>query len=132
MKVISKCFILLIFFFFCSCEFPIGLWSDNIHLSTKSASFKANGDSITIKTGGNCWWFSDVSINNEYVQDTLKEDRFKDTFKLDLDSFKIERKDKNTLFIKASKNNFKTQRKLLITLEAGDYFGHVTITQQGQ
>jgi hypothetical protein len=132
MKQYLVCIILLILFFFCSCEFPIGLWSDNIHLSTKSASFKANGDSITIKTGGSFWWLSDVSINNEYVQDTLKENRFNDSFKLDLDSFRIERKDKNTLFVKAAKNKYKTQRQLLITLEAGDYFGHISINQKGQ
>ena len=75
---------------------------------------------------------AEVSINNEYIRDSLQRNWFNDMFKVELDSFRIERRDKNTLFVKATKNNYKTQRQLLITLESGDYFGHLTITQNGQ
>ncbi len=127
-----KSIIIIFVVFLSSCEFPIGLWFDNIQLSTKSASFKSNGDSIIIKTGGSSWWMAEVSINNEYIRDSLQRNWFNDMFKVELDSFRIERRDKNTLFVKATKNNYKTQRQLLITLESGDYFGHLTITQNGQ
>jgi hypothetical protein len=43
----------------------------------------------------------------------------------------IERRDKNTLFIKLEANNTEKERVMNITLEAGDYFDYVTIKQAG-
>lgn len=41
----------------------------------------------------------------------------------------VERRDKNTLFMKLNDNNTAKERVMTITLEAGDYFDYVTIKQ---
>lgn len=41
----------------------------------------------------------------------------------------MERRDKNTLFVKVNENPLQVQRVIIVELEAGDYFDSVTITQ---
>ena len=115
-----------------SCEEPIGKWDDNIKLSAKNAIFKASGDSITIKTGGSWWWINNIMLNNNPVWYIRPETADSNYYTVNLDSVIIKRQDAKTLFIKANKNNLKTQRVISVNLEAGDYFDYVTITQKGQ
>lgn len=115
-----------------SCEEPIGKWDDNIKLSAKKADFKANGDSIIIKTGGSWWWINNIMINKNPVWYPRPETADSTHYTVNLDSVAIKRQDAKTLFIKVNKNNLKSQREISINLEAGDYFDYVTITQKGQ
>jgi hypothetical protein len=123
---------LIVLAVFFSCETPIGQWSDNIKLSTRSATFSANGDSIIIKTKGSWWWINDITINEKAAWYSMPQFADSTQYTIGLDSILVQRRDKNTLSIKASKNNNKTQRIIDINLEAGDYFDSVDIIQKGQ
>ena len=107
-----------------------GDWDDNIHLSTKTAEFSASGDSITIKTGGSGWWISDVSVDNTWYYRFTDIDLQADSYTIKQDCFVVERRDKNTLFIKVTANPNIVKRIITVGLEAGDYFDRVTITQK--
>ena len=107
-----------------------GIWDDNIHLSTKTAEFSASGDSITIKTGGSGWWISDVSVDNTWYYRFTDIDLQADSYTIKQDCFVVERRDKNTLFIKVTANPNIVKRIITVGLEAGDYFDRVTITQK--
>jgi len=107
-----------------------GDWDDNIHLSTKTAEFSAYGDSITIKTGGSGWCISDVSVDNTWYYRFTDIDLQADSYTIKQDCFVVERRDKNTLFIKVTANPNIVKRIITVGLEAGDYFDRVTITQK--
>jgi len=119
-------------FLYSSCDRRDGDWDDNIKLSTKKAIFSAQGDSITIKTGGSWWWINNITVNNNAKWYSLPELADSTQYTINLDSIIVERRDNKTLFVKAMKNNLNTQRKIQICLEAGDYFDYVIITQNGQ
>lgn len=107
-----------------------GRWSDIIQLSTKSAEFNASGDSVTIKTAGNSWWISDVSVDTTWYCGFKNVDVQSDSYKIKQDCFDVEHRDKNTLFIKVDPNPNHVKRIITIGLEAGDYFDRVTLTQK--
>jgi len=113
-----------------SCDRKEGDWDDNIKLSTKSVEFSALSDSVTITTGGSWWWVSDVSVNNEWFFDFRDVDLESDHYVIKQDCFVVERRDKNTLFIKVDENPLSVARVITVCLEAGDYFDRVTITQK--
>lgn len=113
----------------CSNQRKDGDWDDNIFLSAKTATFSANGDSTTITTLGTGWWFNSVSINDRHIGfDYIGQSN--NYFKIQTDSCLIERKNQKTLFIRLNKNKYKLERKLRISLQAGDYFDGITITQK--
>ncbi|MDP4208907.1 MAG: hypothetical protein Q8928_08850 [Bacteroidota bacterium] len=114
---------------FISCK-EKGIWDDNIHLSTKAAEFSASGDSVTIKTGGNWWWVSDVSVDTTWYYGFVGVDLQSDNYTIKQNCFDVERRDKNTLFIKVDANPNNVKRIITVGLEAGDYFDRVTITQK--
>ena len=107
----------------------IGKWDDNIKLSTKAVEFDANDDSVTITTEGDNWWVTDVTVNSESFHVIESIDIESDNYSIKYDCFVVERRDKNTLFVKVEENQLNTQRVITIGLEAGDYFDRVTITQ---
>ena len=113
-----------------SCSKPKGLWDDNIHLSTKTAEFSASGDSITIKTVGNWWWVSDISVDTTWYYRFTDIDLQADSYTIKQDCFDVQHRDKNTLFIKVTANHNNVKRIITVGLEAGDYFDRVTITQK--
>ncbi|GET23010.1 BACON domain-containing protein [Prolixibacter denitrificans] len=127
-KILSLMTILIITLF--ACTKPKGIWEDNIHLSTKSAEFNASGDSVTIKTGGDWWWISDVSVDSTWYYGFTSVDMQSDNYTIKEDCFTVERRDKNTLFIKVAANPNNVKRIITVGLEAGDYFDRVTITQK--
>jgi hypothetical protein len=106
-----------------------GRWSDNIKLSTKSAIFNSNGDSIIVTTGGNWWWLTDVAVDDIRYSNFDGVDVLADSYLVELDCFIFERRDKNTIFIKLDPNLTGVKRTVIFYLEAGDYFDRITITQ---
>ncbi len=113
-------------------EDPIGQWDDNIHLSTKSVSFKATTDSVTITTKGDWWWIDGITLNDSinysyYNNETI--DLESESYIIEEDAFIVQRRDKNTLFIQMPANGSNTQQKLRVFLEAGDYFDSVVVIQ---
>jgi hypothetical protein len=120
-------------FFMLSCsdkEDPIGKWDDIIKLSTKSAEFISKADSVTITTGGDWWWINGISFEDSsycaFREDINLE---ADAYSIKEACFTVERRNKNTLFVKLNENNTGKERAMCITLEAGDYFDYVTIKQ---
>ncbi len=122
----------LCIFLVSSCSDPVeGKWDDNIKLSAKNFEFGAKVDSVIITTGGDWWWIDEISIddstfsyyNNENVNFKL------DSYSIVENSFVIERRDKNTLFIKLEENITGKERVMRIGLQAGNYFDYVTIKQ---
>jgi len=114
----------------CSCsERKDGDWDDIIKLSTKAVGFSASADSVIITTKGGWWWITDVSVNEKNYYGFANIDLESDTYSIKQDCFVVERRNKNTLFIKVLENPLSIQRRITVGLEAGDYFDRVTITQ---
>jgi len=109
-----------------------GNWDDNIHLSTKTAEFSASGDSVTIKTGGNWWWITQISVDSTWYYDFRDVDLQSDSYTIKQSCFVVERRDKNSLFIKVEANPNNVKRIITVGLEAGDYFDRVTVTQKSK
>lgn len=112
-------------------EDPIGKWDDNIKLSTKNVDFKVETDSIIITTEGAGWWIDGISFEDSVFQYYNREDIHleSDSYLITEDDFLVERRNKNTLFIKLEENNTGQIRVLKITLQAGNYFDGVTVKQ---
>jgi len=128
-KLITFCLLIILIIALYSCGKPKGLWDDNIHLATKTAVFSASGDSITIKTGGDWWWISDISVDDKWYSHFIEVNVQVDRYTIKQDCFEVEHRDKNTLFIKVTANPNNVKRIVTVGLEAGDYFDRVTITQ---
>ena len=107
----------------------MGKWHDNIKLSTKAVEFGANTDSVTITTKGDSWWVTDVTVNNERFNVFESINTGSEKYSIKKDCFVVERRDKNTLFIKVDSNTLNVKRIITIGLEAGDYFDRVKIAQ---
>lgn len=107
-----------------------GEWDDNIKLSLKSAEFNATGDSVIITTGGDSWWITDITVNESRFTDFSNVNQDSDSYSLNQDCFSVEKRNKNTIAIKANSNNLNTKRIITVGFEAGDYFDRVTITQK--
>ena len=131
-KIITLDLIIILIVAFYSCSKPKGIWDDNIHLSTKNASFSASGDSVTIKTGGDWWWVSDVSVDSTWYYGFTGVDLQSDSYKIKQSCFDVERRDKNTLFIKVDANPNNVKRIITVGLQAGDYGDRVTVTQKSK
>ena len=126
-QLITFCLLIIAFY---SCAKGPG--ENTIHLSTRTAEFNASGDSIIVKTGGNWWWVSDISVDTTWYYGFTGVDLQADSYKIKQDCFDVEHRDKNTLFIKVTANPNYSKRIVTVGLEAGDYFDKVTITQKSK
>ena len=131
----NKIFIVILSIFLInSCsdkEDPIGKWDDIIKLSTKNVEFAAKADSVTITTGGDWWWINGISLGDSTYSYYNREDinLESNSYIIMEDCFVVERRDKNTLFVKLDENNSENERLLTIVLEAGNYFDYVNVRQ---
>ena len=53
-------------------------------------------------------------------------------YSIQMDDIIFERVDKKTIFIKAGENPLERDRIISVSLEAGDYFDGITITQKSK
>lgn len=123
---------LLIITFLSSCTHYKGIWDDNIHLSAKTAEFNSSTDSVIINTKGTSWWISDISVDSINYFDFHAINQISGKYKIKLADILLDRRDRNTLFIKVEANPLNRARIIKIGFEAGDYFDSVTITQKGE
>ena len=115
-------------------EDPIGKWDDNIKLSTKIVEFGFSADSVLITTGGDWWWIDQISLDDISYSYYNNEDinLESDSYTILEDSFVVERRDKNSLFIELNENVTENERVMTIVLEAGNYFDYVYINQSAK
>lgn len=123
--------LLLSVFIYSSCEKddPDGKWDDNIKLSSKSADLQATADSVTFTTEGTWWWVTEITMNDStyFPADSINLEA--DSYVIQVEDVVVERKDANTLLVKAQENTTGEERTIRVGLEAGDYFDSVTVTQ---
>jgi hypothetical protein len=131
-KALSFSLHVFIIFVLYSCTKHRDIWEDNIHLSTKAVEFSASGDSVIIKTGGIWWWVSDISVDGKWYYAFNDVNIQTDSYTIKQDCFEVERRDKNSLFIKIDANTSNVKRIITVGFEAGDYFDRVTITQKSK
>jgi len=127
MKKIITILLFLGIVFLSSC----GKWNDKIKLSVKNVEFSSGEDSVKITTKGTTWWIDNVSLNDTIYSyyDNENIDLLADSYLIKESSFIIEKLNNTTLFIKLNKNSTGKERILKITLQAGDYFDYINITQ---
>ena len=106
-----------------------GHWSDIIKLSANEADFSATGDSISITTEGDWWWVTEVRVDSVDYYNFKDVDLESNNYTIQDDCFVVERRGKNSLFIKVDENMSNNSRVVVVELEAGDYFDRVTINQ---
>lgn len=116
----------------CSDNKKDGAWDDNIKLSTRTVDFNASCDSVTIKTGGSWWWITDISVDTLYYYGFTGVDLQSDNYTIKQNCFDVERRGKNTLFVKVDANTLNVSRSITVGLQAGDYFDRVKITQKAK
>lgn len=109
----------------------IGIWDDNIKLSTKNVDFSSEKDSVIITTEGDWWWIDGITFEDSIYTYYGREDinLESEVYTINEDHFVVERRDKNTLFIQLDENSTGIERIMNITLEAGDYFDYLQIKQ---
>lgn len=113
-----------------SCESrSIGSWDDNIKLSTKVVNLNSGKDSVTIKTGGDIWWLTSITLDAKVHNDFGNVNVLSSQYSVKVDYFKFSRADKNTIVVKADANTTAVSRSIVVNLEAGDYFDSIKITQ---
>ena len=124
----------LIGFFMNSCtksenEEIIGKWDDNIKLSQKTATLNSNENSITITTESTFWWLDGISLSNKNIELTDVE-KLSKNFVLTNSDFQVERKeDGKKIIITLNQNNTNSERILVVSMQNGNYFDGVRITQ---
>lgn len=123
--------ILMAFVVFSCIEFPIGKWSDNIHLSIKNASLTAAKDSVTITTKGDSWWIDGITFQDSIFSYYHREDIdiHAANFFIREACFTLERRNKKTLVVTLLENNTGIERNMHIAFQAGNYFDYVNIRQ---
>ena len=122
-------FLTLLIIFQLSCEKEAGKWKDNIHLSDKALVFKAAGDSSIVTTGGTGWWIVELIVGGEAYHDFEDINLSNDTYKIIRGDLLVQKRDKNTIFIKTAPNPSPRKRYFEIVLESGDYFDRINIGQ---
>lgn len=113
-----------------SCVSTENRWTDNIELSAKEAIFSSQTDSIEISTEGTQWWINDINADGRYIYSDSSE-VVKDYVRFDGDWFTVEKQGKQKLIVKVSENKSKNSRKMVITVEAGNYFEYINVLQKG-
>ncbi|MDV7139882.1 hypothetical protein R3X28_13390 [Maribacter sp. TH_r10] len=108
---------------------PIGKWDDNIKLSQKKVQLSVDNDSIVITTEGSWWWIDGIYLNDTSSFDRNEIDTTAENFVIDETVYRIERKNATEIYIEMTKNETGIERKLMIALQAGNYFDSITVSQ---
>ena len=113
-----------------SCERADGIWDDNIKLSTKELILESPQSSSTITTQSTNWWLDGISLDGNNV-DLSSIDKLSKNFTLINPEFQIERKeDGKKIFIIMNKNSSNADRILIVSLQNGNYFDRIKVTQR--
>ncbi|WP_276379850.1 hypothetical protein [Flavobacterium sp. H4147] len=106
----------------------IGGGSDPIKLSNKKISFSSEANSVTITSQSKWWKIGDIRLNDEKFGFN-SEIAAQQSFILKYNEFQIERKEGTTIIININKNTTNQDRNLIITLQEGNYYDNINISQ---
>lgn len=127
-SVLISSVLLLSSLIFISCE---SNKNNNIRLSTKHVEMMPDEDSAIIFAEGTNWWINDVNADGKRLY-ALPEDLEKDYTGIEGDWFAVEKQGSEKLIVKVSENRSKNDRKIVITLESGNYFDYISVLQKGK
>lgn len=127
-RVLISSVLLLLPLIFISCE---SHKSNNIRLSTKHVEMMSDEDSAVIFAEGTKWWINDVNADGVRLY-ASPEDIEKDFAEIEGDWFAVEKQGNEKLMVKVSENKSKNDRKMIITLESGNYFDYISVLQRGR
>ncbi len=114
--------------FSCSDE-QDGKWDDNIKLSTKTITMPASKSSFTVNTQSTNYWVDAISFNGE-VADLSQIDQYSKNWNFESTEYEIERKeDGKKIAITMNANTSGADRVLIISLQNGNYFDGIRVTQ---
>lgn len=129
--------LIMVGFIFSSCSNKdekemIGIWDDNIKLSTKHVEITSKIDSVTITTKGDWWWIDAITFKDSTYRCRDKKglNLESNSYSIIEEHFVVERRDKNTLFVKIDENFTGEKRIMRINFQAGNYFDYVNIIQE--
>lgn len=107
-----------------------GDWDDNIHLSTRYASFDNNEGSATVTTENGWWWFNEVNINGEHYIPEYQTNMFdKEYITIVADWLTVDRVESKKIRLAVKPNLSGSDRTAYVHVQAGNYFDHITVTQ---
>jgi uncharacterized protein YcfL len=108
-----------------------GYWGDDLKLSVTTADFTAEENTITLTTGGDKWWIDSISFEDSVYSYYDSKDVIMESpaYTITEDQFVVERRNGTTLFVKLKANNTADSRVMVMTLQSGNYFDSLKITQ---
>ena len=106
-----------------------GKWDDNIKLSTKKVTFNSNENTAIVTTGRTNWWLEGITLNGTYL-DLQQIDGTSQNFIVTHSDFTIERINGNAIKITMNENTTNAERILIISLQNGNYFDGIKVTQE--
>lgn len=107
-----------------------GKWDDNIRLSQKEVLFSSDINTAMITTEGKSWWVAEISMNGT-SHDLNGIDTNSENFLIESAEFKVERKNATEIHIEMLINQTGSDRILIISLQAGNYYDGIKVTQAG-
>lgn len=113
-------------------EDPIGYSDDSIKLSQKSLKFSAETDSAIISSEGYGWWVNNVKDNDSTYFPSIVYNLPFEPSVIKGNSFSVEHRGEKTLFIKMNKNDTGSTRELSISVQGGNYFDYIYISQSAE
>ena len=127
-KFVTCCLFIVLIMFSCSDE-QDGKWDDNIKLSTKTITMPASKSSFTVNTQSTNYWVDAISFNGE-VADLSQIDQYSKNWNFESTEYEIERKeDGKKIAITMNANTSGADRVLIISLQNGNYFDGIRVTQ---
>lgn len=112
--------------------------ADNIGLPVKKLNFLSGADSVQIISKGTGWRISAIKEFNgkeDHIvlrpekTDSISENK-EDDFVVKGDWFTIRKRGQNKLIIRVDRNIYASSRKIILTLESGNYFDDLSVYQK--
>lgn len=115
--------------FSCTKDAVIGEGSDDIKLSQKEVSFTYASESVLITTEGDGWWFTEISLDGNFVSDLSTPDLMSKNIEISTAEFIIMRKNGKEIHISMPANATGSEHLLFIGVQSGNYVDSIHITQ---
>jgi len=105
--------------------------NESVRLSAKQVELMPESDTTIITAQGPWWWISDIDVDGKRLY-ANPEDIQKTYMGIEGDWFTVEKISEEKLMVKVSQNKSRNSRKMVITLESGNYFDYISVLQKGR